>query len=131
MMSTIDMIKSQKGQKFLFLNVRSLFGHLNDLQVKFNKTNFYALCFSESWLTNVLPSSMVNIEGYHPIRLDRTGGKRGGGLIVYVRQDLSWEFLPNYSSIMSKDIEILTIIIKRKFQKNLCLSVTYIPPPAT
>lgn len=127
-MGVIDELKLSKGQKFVFLNVRSLFCHLNELQIEFNETNFYILGFSESWLSNVLPNQMINIIGYNPIRLDRSSGKKGGGLILYIREDLAWDFLTNQSQISNADIEILTIIIKRKHQRNLCVSLVYIPP---
>lgn len=79
---TLGGLKNAKGQKFVFLNARSLYGHLNDLQVEFNHTNFYALAFTETWLKSKLPDAMIKIRGYVPCRLDRED-KRGGGVLFY------------------------------------------------
>lgn len=56
------------------------------------------------------------------------GGGGGGGLIFYIRDDLEWEhFGPKFSST---DIESFSILLKRKHQKNLWISIVYLPPKA-
>lgn len=52
---TMSELKGEKGQKIIFLNTRSLINHISELQTEFNRTNFIALGFCETWLNkNIL-----------------------------------------------------------------------------
>lgn len=82
----------------------------------------------ESWLTANLPSKLVNIDGYTIARLDRECGKKGGGVLLYIREDLEWDLLDDTFNVSNKDIEVLNVVIKRKFSHPVCVSVVYIPP---
>lgn len=126
----LDELKRQKGQKVIFLNARSVYSHLCELQVEFNRTNFVALCLSETWLNVNLPSGIVKIEGFNLIRQDRAYVKRGGGVAIYLREDFEWEPLPHDCHKSDTNIEIFSIIVKRKFLRNLYLSIVYLPPKA-
>lgn len=129
--STINLltkIKQSKGQKVIFLNVRSLFAHISELQLDFNNSNYVCLAFTETWLTELTKSDLIKIQGFNLVRYDRQPKKRGGGLIFYIRNDLEWEIIgPKFST---PDIEVFSVFIKRKFGKNLYISLTYIPPSA-
>ena len=87
--------------------------------------------FSETWLKEAIPNSMLNIAGYQLIRQDRTGSRktRGGGLCVYVRDD----FLCDSTSLVnlnrsSDNHEMLWITLKPGGLKKLVLGVLYKPP---
>ena len=125
-----------KGLKIVSLNVRSLYSSLNELTVRFK--DFDILCFCETWLNNTYTDQMIHIEGFELFRLDREYGnilnkalklKRGGGLIIYVREGLSkfTEIIPNVSHI-SGNIEQLWIKIEKPDVKKLLLSTVYRPP---
>lgn len=86
------------------------------------------LGFTESWLHSGIVSPLIDIEGYVAVRLDRQTGKRGGGQIFYIREDLDWELLT--PGISSRDIETISIIIKRNYPKNICITLVYILPNA-
>lgn len=60
-------------------------------------------------------------------RLDRQVNKKGGGLIIYIRDDLDYEVVDTVSNV---NIEEITVLIKRKCQKPLCISLIYLPPKA-
>lgn len=62
------------------------------------------------------------------MRLDRGYNKKGGGLIMYIRDDLDFELLDKKLNESDLNIELLSIIIKRKYQSNLCISLVYLPP---
>lgn len=63
-------------------------------------------------------------------RLDRCN-KKGGGIIIFIRDDIVFDrFENNRFDVTTPDIELLSVLIKRKFQKPLCLSGIYIPPKA-
>lgn len=64
--NTLDQLKEAKGQKFLFLNIRSVFNHISEIQADFNGTNFTAIGLVRTWLTANLLSSMIAIDGYKP-----------------------------------------------------------------
>ena len=50
-------------------------------------------CVTETWLKDVIPSGVVSISGYVIHRNDRSDGRRGGGVAVFVRQDIPCERL--------------------------------------
>lgn len=127
-MDNIDSLKKLKGQIYVFLNVRSLYCHLNELQIDFENTKFILLGLCETWLTNNMPDSMINLRGYIPVRLDREVLKKGGGVMFYVRHDITWQLLERNGRISNNNIEILTIVLSRKFQSKLYVSIVYIPP---
>lgn len=127
-MDNIESLKRLKGQKFVFLNVRSLYCHLNELQIEFDGTDFILLGFCETWLTNLVPDSMIKLSGYLPIRLDRQVSKKGGGVMFYIKDNIKWQILESYGQISNSNIEVLTIIIERKFHSKLFVSIVYLPP---
>ena len=79
----------------------------------------------------LLPSKILNktpsIEGYATIRKDRNN-ILGGGLLLFVRNDVIFEKLP---SLEKADMEILSIRVRTS--KLLCLEVynIYIPNTTT
>ena len=84
-----------KGLKILSLNVRSLYPNLNELHARFK--DFDVLCFCETWFNSSIKDQMISIDGFEIFHLDRESGniitakgkpKRGGGLIVYIKQSL-------------------------------------------
>lgn len=127
-MNSLSTIKDCKGQKVIFLNVRSLYGNISQIQTEFNKSNFLCLGFSETWLNMNIVDSMVHIDGYNIIRLDRKSGKKGGGLMIYILKRFGWEYLAQSLNVSNTDLELVTILIKRPNQKDLCLSFVYAPP---
>lgn len=121
-------LKSEKGQKIIFLNVRSIYNNISELQLEFANCNLMCLCFCETWLNSKIDSRLIDIYGYKPLRLDRKSTKKGGGVITYVRNDFDVDQLHADLDVSNQDIEIMSTIIKRKFQRSLCVSVAYLPP---
>ena len=119
-----------KGLSILMLNVRSLYPKLDELYIRFH--DFDILCFYETWLNKSYPDEMLKMPNFCLFRLDHENGmhnKRGGGLIIYVKKDLS-----EYASILSDisriscDLEQLYIVIDKP---NVCkeiIGVVYRPP---
>lgn len=114
--TTLDNIRGKKGQKVMFLNVRSLHAHLTELQLDFSDSDFMCIGFCETWLLEASKSSMLTIKGYYISRLDRLVNKRGGGVIFYIRDDLVVENLINIPSVSNADIENLNIVLRRPYQ---------------
>ena len=51
------------------------------------KSRIYLILFTETWLNSSVLDEEVSIPGYTIFRKDR--GSKGGGVIVYVRDNLS------------------------------------------
>ena len=110
-----------KGLRLISLNVRSLYPHLNECYIRFKE--FDIICLSETWLNKSYTDEMVTMPGFDLFGLDRESGdilnktgkqKRGGGLAIYVKKDLSkfTKILSELSSI-SHDLEQLWISIAK------------------
>lgn len=59
-------------------------------------------CFTESWLTDSIPDSIIGIPGYRLIRNDRVR-KRGGGIIMYLREGFRYNLV--YAPVISEQSE--------------------------
>ena len=125
-----------KGLKVLSLNVRSLYSNLSELHVRFK--DFDILCFCETWLNSIVKDQMISMEGFDLFRLDREAGnittkkgkpKRGGGLIVYIKKELSEfaEIVDELSSI-SGNVEQLWVSINKPNTKKQIIANIYRPP---
>ena len=55
---------------------------------------------TETWLNDgVLDSEVThNFPGYSLLRCDRSGGRQGGGVTLYLREDLSGDVLATYAN---------------------------------
>ena len=125
-----------KGLMVLSLKVRSLYSSLNELTVRFK--DFDILCFCETWLSSSYTDQMIEIEGFEIFRLDRETGnilnsshrlKRGGGLIIYVKKDLSkfTEIVPEIRR-KTENVEQLWIKINKPNVRKQVIAVIYRPP---
>ena len=112
----LHQLKTLKGISFAHINIRSLFGKLEDIVQITKQGNTCILGISETWLNSSVPNSMINIPNYDLYRHDRTSdsGKRtGGGVCFYThtryniidRDDLS---------VCNPDIEIIWIQLALK-----------------
>ena len=83
---------------------RLLLAHINinSIRNKFDqlvssiKNNIDILMISETKIDNSFPTMQFHIEGYCIYRLDRN--EYGGGILVYVREDIPSRFIPMPSS---------------------------------
>ena len=111
--------------KFTHVNCRSLFRKIAQISLLFTDSDF--LCCSETWLSTNYDDQMVNIKGKTIFRQDRT--TRGGGVCIYVRNDLSpFCKIDNKSTFTNKNLEIISIDLQKpglKFTKIICV---YRPP---
>lgn len=85
------------------------------------------LTFCETWLTSAISDQDVALPSYHsPLRHDRKPPKRGGGVCIYIRNDVAYRDL---TDILIRDcpspIESLWILLPY-FKTVLCS--LYVPP---
>lgn len=92
------------------LNVRSLFTGFNEFQNLIFDNNYDIVAVTETWLTNNIPSNVVNLNGYKFVRRDRNGS-RGGGIAFYVKNHINFKIIP-LDIQNSNEIENLWIEIK-------------------
>ena len=52
---------------------------------------------TETWLNENIVNSEILPSGYNIFRLDRLGGRRGGGILLASREDLSCSIRPELS----------------------------------
>nr|CAH7768669.1 unnamed protein product [Callosobruchus chinensis] len=79
------------------------------------------LGISETWLTDMVTSDVLYIEGYSLIRKDREVG-RGGGVLIYIKDSLKYQAIDVFGNI-----EQLFVKINCR-DYNFVLGVAYKPP---
>lgn len=125
-------------------NVNSLTNKSDELETLVKTQKVYRecslMCFTETWLNQNIPDSIVDVPGFTLIRSDRdaeaSGKKKGGGLALFVNQ--RW-CDPAHITVKEKmccpDIELLAVgmrpyYVPREFSHIITILV-YIPPKAT
>ena len=73
-------------------------GFLHDQAVR-NNAMFIAV--TETWLSDTVLDAEVShgLPGYTILRCDRAGGRQGGGVALYLREDLTGETLATFAKI--------------------------------
>ncbi|XP_075911483.1 uncharacterized protein LOC142906815 [Petromyzon marinus] len=77
---------------FFLSNVRSLYNKMDELQLLMVKNKDFlsasALCFTETWLCDLIPDTSLQLAGFHLVRSDRdialSGKTKGGGICFYI-----------------------------------------------
>jgi hypothetical protein len=110
--------KHLKGAKFIHLNIRSLFGKIDEFRhyVSIYKPSVIALC--ETWLNKDIDDIEINLENYKVFRSDRSIGT-GGGVLFYVLEKSTLE-----CEIYQIDTELEQISLKLKFFRSKCFYIS-------
>ena len=75
--------------RLLNCNAQSVLPKIDELQVLCENHQTDVVAITESWLSKDIASDLLCIDGYQdPIRNDREG-RRGGGVVAYIREGLS------------------------------------------
>ena len=85
--------KEPEPLKVIFTNAHNLLSEIDNLYVLVTNEKPHIVLINETWLNNDIDNSLINIPGYfidNELRVDRTHTRNGigGGLIVYVRNDV-------------------------------------------
>jgi hypothetical protein len=95
--SVSDYIKSEcitphpRGVHFAHVNAQSLYSHLQYFKDIFLPHNLHVIAVSESWLKSCITDDPIDLPGYKAVRQDRA--TRGGGIIIYIRDDIKYKIL--------------------------------------
>ena len=121
-----------KGFRIVGINIRSLLKHLSELTIAFSGVD--VICVVETWLSDIVNNDTIAIPGYHIFRQDRnilvenSYKKRGGGIVIYVRNNIA-----SYCNIMKESncdvsLEQLWVKIQKPNMKKMVIGAIYRPP---
>ena len=116
-----------EGLRVLYTNSRSLGNKINELRAIAASEKPDILCISESWinLQNKHFKAEYVIEGYKLFNTDRAGNKKGGGVVMYVKDTIRSSIKTEFKTC--KESETVWVEIKND-RKSLVLGLVYRPP---
>ena len=119
----------QNRIKLFHLNIQSIKNrnHLIQIRQLVSDNKVDVLAISETWLNSSILNAEVEIQGYRIHRLDRKY-KRGGGVCIYVRNNLKSKVLKDLSYISNLGLHQLWVQIQLNKNKSIIVCVTYKPP---
>jgi len=123
-----DIEKNDRDVAVIHLNVRSLYGKVEDIEMLFEHLNcrFDMICLTETWLTHST-SNLVYFRGYNMFNVMRDN-RRGGGVSVLVSNKFNSSILNNYSRC---EAQIECIFVKCSYRsKSIIVGSVYRPPGA-
>ena len=115
----------------LHINIRSLNKNFEKLReyLSLVKRDFSVVALTDTWCNDdkAAQSSLLQLPRYTPIHQIRNNGQRGGGVVLYVHNSLTFKILKN-QNINNYDLECPCIQIIRKNAKNIIVSCIYRSP---
>ncbi|KAI5728791.1 hypothetical protein M8J77_021191 [Diaphorina citri] len=115
----------------IHLNAQSLSAHMHEIRTLIDNADLHAILISESWLKPSISDSLVNISGYTLVRHDRLV-RRGGGVAMHIRNDLTHKVLVRSTAASSQDDKIIEFMAVELVVRSIkiLLTVVYKPPKA-
>ena len=100
---------------------KSKVGFLCDQAIQ-NNSMFVGV--TESWLhSGILDSEVTHdFPGYSLLRADRSGGRQGGGVALYIRDDLTGDILATFAN------SVCELLVVKIHQLEMIVCVAYRPP---
>jgi hypothetical protein len=95
------------------------------LFVQLHKPAF--LLITETFLSNSIPDSLVNLDGYTLYRTDRSDGRAGGGSSIYIETNIVNEFKPKPITFRCSTSEV-TILQLASSTLSFTIACVYRPP---
>ena len=116
-------INSSTDLLLLSYNIRSLNANIDQFLAFSHQINkkFDIISFTESWLKDE-NKNLYHINGYNDFHNLRSDGRRGGGISVYISNDLEAKII-RHSTISLNYIETLCIEICKESKRILIMSV--------
>ena len=111
-----------------YINAQSLLGSFNEVSLLMVSRSVDILCVAETWLESNVLDKYININGFNVFRHDRG---RGGGVCIYVRDDLEAKPLNvNVQREDGLDIEDLWITVQCRKLPSFIIGCIYRHPKA-
>lgn len=122
-----EFVKS-RGLNLVHQNICSLMRHIDELRVIVYglKLGMHMITLLETWLTDEISDVEIEIRGYRTYRRDRNS--KGGGIVVYVREDLP---LVRRSHLKSPCVEGLWLEVNLPKARGFLVGVFYRPPDSS
>ncbi|XP_035700622.1 uncharacterized protein LOC118433119 [Folsomia candida] len=120
--------KLPRGVKIGHVNTRDFLSKTkkDDVQQLILNNNFHIFGVTETWLTKEINNEELQLPGYEMTRQDRPGIKshkqRGGGLLLYTREDYEVTLLP---SPFPPPVESIKVVLKKQHLPDLILILIY------
>ena len=111
--------KTESGEKGVFIKQLDKINFLRD-QCK--EENPYFLALAETWIKDGILESEYTIYGYEHVASHRKN-RDGGGVIIYIREDITYNFLTAVSD------EMCSMVAVHLTKLNLIIFLAYRPPP--
>lgn len=133
MSTNLDDVKSQKGLKLINLNVRSVLNHFEEIESQLLDYKFDVVILSETWLSPNVTDSLISVNGYNMVCLDRqmltksNVLKKGGGLCVYIKDCYDYAVLTD-EFVSNENLEMIQVVVKPYNQKQQHIFAVYRPP---
>ena len=107
------------------LNINSITKKTTELTHLIHKQKIHIITLQESNLNS--KHKTPNILNFSAIRLDRSSSQKGGGLLTYINNNITYSQIPTPTNLITNNIELITTKIHLK-HTNLHISNVYIPP---
>ena len=117
---------TSKGIHIANLNIQHLLPKLDEIKYQLTRTNsnkILGLC--ETFLTENACDNILHIPGYTFERRDRKSNRKGGGLIVFISNQITYT---RRLDIESNEIESIWIQVNIQGSKPFLLNFVYRPP---
>jgi exonuclease III len=103
---------TQKRPVILSINIQSLQSKYEQLCLEINELvakniEIDAIVLQETW--NIQYPELLDIDGFKPLIFKKRRGMRGGGVGIYIKNNLSASVLENFSPFENKIMESITI----------------------
>ncbi len=118
------------GHTVLHWNCQSLYPKWEEICHIINKGDGELNFFTDSWLDCQTPDAYLHLDGYVTFRMDRdirSGKKRGGGIIAFVKEKLRIEMVDSHT-FCSTEMEILTLKLDLTRTRDIFYLCIYRPP---
>ena len=107
-------LNSDKGLKVVFLNINSLYKHLDELKLFSDEHSPHVICLNETKLNQDICDELLQIDGFQKIiRKDRS--RHGGGVAIYVKDGIKCQKREDFNSnveFLSVELDIVTTIYR-------------------
>lgn len=115
------------------INIRSLLPKFHQLLLEINDCELDLISVSETWLKKDIDSSLISIDGFSLVRLDRSitlpngEAKKGGGVCLYINNKYTYSIVDN-ATYCTPDLEVLSINVRIPNCRSVTVITSYRPP---
>jgi len=81
---------SENILKCVYFNARSIASKIKELELLVINEGIDIVGITETWLNSNISDTEMGIDGYTLLRKDRNDNKRGGGVALYIKNDISF-----------------------------------------